>query len=78
VDEIGRMQLLCPEFVDAVRRLLGGPVPVVATVASKGGGLIAEVKGRQDVRLVEVTEENRGRLPEELEAWVRSAAAKEA
>jgi uncharacterized protein (TIGR03067 family) len=32
------MELLCPQFVDAVPRLLRGPVPVVATVAVKGGG----------------------------------------
>jgi nucleoside-triphosphatase len=71
IDEIGKMELLCPEFVDAVRRLLGGPVPVVAAVAMKGGGLIAEAKTREDVRLVEVTDENRDSLPAELEAWVR-------
>src|SRR5260370_14964838 len=33
VDEIGKMELLCREFVTAVPRLLGGPVMVVATVA---------------------------------------------
>ena len=74
VDEIGKMELHCNEFVDAVRRLLDGPVPVLATVAMKGGGLIAEVKGRQDVRLVEVTEKNRDGLPAGMEGWVRSAA----
>jgi nucleoside-triphosphatase len=71
VDEIGKMELFCGEFVDAVRCLLDGPVPVVATVAMRGGGLIAEVKARQDVRLVRVTEENRNQLPGELEGWVR-------
>lgn len=71
VDEIGRMELFCPEFVDTVRRLFGGPVPVLATVAMKGGGLIAEVKGRDDVRLVEVTAANRDGLPVELKGWAR-------
>jgi len=71
IDEVGKMELFCAEFVDAVRRLLAGPVPLLATVAMKGGGLIAEVKGREDVRLVEVTLANRDRLPTELEAWVR-------
>jgi len=42
-------------------------VPVVATVALKGQGLIATVKARQDVRLVRVTNDNRDGLPEELE-----------
>jgi hypothetical protein len=40
-------------------------------VALRGGGLIAEVKPRKDVRLIEVTPENRDRLPGEIEAWVR-------
>ena len=71
------MELLCPQFVGAVPWLLGGPVPVVATVASRGGGLIASAKGRPDVELVGVSEENRGRLPAELEAWARGRSAKE-
>jgi nucleoside-triphosphatase len=71
MDEVGKMELLCPEFVDAVRRLLDGPLPLLATIALKGGGLVAEVKARPDVRLVEVTEANRDGLPADLEASVR-------
>jgi nucleoside-triphosphatase len=73
IDEVGKMELLCPPFVEVVPRLLGGPVRVVATVARKGGGLIAEVKARGDVRLVEVTPENRDGLPAELEGWVHGS-----
>jgi hypothetical protein len=51
-------------------------VPVVATVASRGGGLIAGAKARPDVRLVEVSEDNRGGLPAELEAWARGWLAR--
>jgi len=40
------------EFKEAVPRLLDGPVPVVATVALRGGWLIAKVKARPDVRVV--------------------------
>jgi nucleoside-triphosphatase len=75
VDEVGKMELFCPEFVDAVSRLLDGPTPVVATVAMRGCGLIAAVKAREDVRLVEVTTENRDGLPEDLEAWVRRSTS---
>ena len=52
--------------------------PVLATVALKGVGLIAGAKARSDVRLVEVTPENRDSLPAELEAWARTACRKEA
>ena len=43
MDEIGKMELFCPAFVEAVPRLLEGSFPVVATVALKGQGLIAAV-----------------------------------
>jgi nucleoside-triphosphatase len=71
IDEVGKMELFCPAFVEAVPRLLDGTAPVVMTVAQKGQGLIAQVKARADVCLVQVTEANRDRLPEELKAWVR-------
>src|SRR5262245_50547875 len=74
VDEVGKMELLCPGFAAAVRRLLDGPAPLLATVALKGGGLIAEAKSRPDVRLLEVTAANRDGLPAELEAWARGWA----
>jgi len=70
IDEVGKMELFCPAFVEAVPKLLDGAVPVVLTVAQKGQGLIAQVKARADVRLVTVTEANRDGLPEELERWV--------
>jgi nucleoside-triphosphatase THEP1 len=78
IDENGKMELLCPQFVAATRRLLDGPVPLVVPVALRGGGLIEEAKGREDVRLVEVTLENRDGLPAELEAWVRGSLGEQA
>jgi nucleoside-triphosphatase len=71
IDEIGQMELHCPAFVERVPHLLSGPVPVVATVALKGSGLIAQVKAREDARLVQVAYANRDKLPEELEGWLR-------
>lgn len=71
IDEIGKMELLCPPFVAAVPHLLDDRVPVVATVALKGPGLIAAVKTRPDTRLVMVRNDNREGLPEELEGWLR-------
>jgi nucleoside-triphosphatase len=68
IDEIGKMECLCPAFVPAVRRLLDGPVSVLATVALRGGGFIAEVKARPDVRLVAVDPANRDALPSQIVA----------
>ena len=71
LDEIGKMECLCPAFVEAVRRVLDGPAPVLATVALKGGGLIAGVKARPDVGLVTVGPANRDDLPDRLASILR-------
>jgi nucleoside-triphosphatase len=71
IDEIGKMELRCPSFVEVESRLLDDGVPVIATVALRGPGLIAQVKARGDVRLVELSRHNRQQLPEELESLVR-------
>jgi nucleoside-triphosphatase len=71
IDEIGKMELLCPAFVEVVPRLLDGPVPVLATIALRGSGLITQVTDRADVCLEHVTPQDRDSLPEELERWLR-------
>ena len=71
IDEIGKMECHCPQFIEAVSRLLLGPVPLVATIALRGSGFIAEVKNRPDVQIVEVTNGNRQTLPEQIAAWVK-------
>jgi len=63
IDEIGKMECFSFPFVAAVRELLDGTTPIVATVAGKGGGFIAEVKTRTDVEVREVTHSNRDELP---------------
>jgi nucleoside-triphosphatase len=63
VDEIGKMESLSPRFAAAVRVALDSPVPVLGTIARSGGALIAEVRWRPDVTLVDVTLENRDGLP---------------
>jgi nucleoside-triphosphatase len=70
VDEIGKMECLSERFVEAVRRLLAGPTPVIATVAQRGAGFIAEVKARRDVELIHVTRANRDDLPGLVLAWL--------
>jgi len=62
IDEIGKMEMFSDVFVEAATRVLDGPVPVLATIAAKGGGLIARVKERPDVELIKVTAANRDEL----------------
>jgi nucleoside-triphosphatase len=68
IDEIGKMECFSLRFVTAVRSLLDGRRPMVATVAIKGGGFIAEAKARPDVEIWQVTKANREELPERLAA----------
>jgi len=75
VDEIGKMECLSSRFVGAMRALLDSTRPVLATVAQRGGGFIAEVKHREDVLLWEVTLGNRDEMPDRLLAWLRSTRA---
>jgi nucleoside-triphosphatase len=66
VDEIGKMESLSPRFAAAVRAALDSSLPVLGTIARSGGALIAEVRRRPDVMLVDVTLENRDGLPAKI------------
>ncbi len=70
VDEIGKMECLSSTFVGAMRRLLDSRATVVATVAQRGSGFIAEVKQRKDTELWEVTRANRDELPRRILEWL--------
>jgi nucleoside-triphosphatase len=48
---------------------------VVATIALRGDGFIAEFKNRPDVQIVEVTQANRQALPAQIAAWVKQFTA---
>jgi len=70
VDEIGRMECMSDAFVKTMRRLMDSGIPMVATIAERGHGFIAEAKGRQDAEIWQVTRENRDRLPMRARAWL--------
>lgn len=70
LDEIGKMECHSERFVEAVEALLEGDLPLVATVARRGGGFIADVRDHPDATLREVTYANRGELPAEVRTWI--------
>ncbi len=74
VDEVGKMECFSPAFVMAMRELLDSTKPVIATVARRGGGFIAEVKAREDTELLEVMRANRDELPDRVLAWLAGHA----
>jgi len=76
VDEIGKMECCSEAFVSAVRRLLASPALLLATIARRGGGLIAEAKTMPGVQLWELTRSNRDELPHHAIAWLQAARAR--
>jgi nucleoside-triphosphatase len=64
IDEIGRMECFSAPFVQLTRAVLGGAVPVLATIALTGGSFMQEVRLRPDVELLTITVANRAELAE--------------
>ena len=63
VDEVGKMECLSARFVAALEALWCQPVPILASVAEKGGGFIQKIKENPGIILVHVTPSNRDGLP---------------
>ncbi|MEM6732301.1 MAG: nucleoside-triphosphatase, partial [Myxococcota bacterium] len=70
VDEVGKMECFSPRFEKKVRKLLDGALPVLGTVSEGGGGLMADVRGHPEVRLVELTHETRDEVLIEVQNWL--------
>lgn len=64
IDEIGKMELKSEKFRDLIADLFARSCHLLATVPKRGDGLVEEIKRRKDIELIEVTRENRDRLPE--------------
>ncbi len=62
IDEIGKMECLSNPFKNLLKKILDSGKLIIATIALKGGGLIAEIKEREDVKLFELTQRNREAL----------------
>ena len=66
IDEIGKMELFSQKFRNKLIDLLARPSHLLATIAKKGKGFIEQIKGRNDLELIEVTRENRDQLAEQI------------
>ncbi len=72
IDEIGRMECLSAKFRELITSLLTSNAAVIATIASKGGGFINEVKSSPGNILYELAERNRDTLLQDIAGLVRS------
>ncbi|WP_369142076.1 nucleoside-triphosphatase [Streptomyces sp. R44] len=75
IDELGRMELACPAFRDAVDALFVAEVDVVATVHVHRDPFTDALRRRADIEVVPLTAANRDALPGELATRLRQRRA---
>ena len=66
IDEIGKMECLSENFVEAVRKLFASNKAILATVAQKGTGLISEVKQYVGIRTFSLKPQTREKIMAEI------------
>ncbi len=71
IDEIGKMECLSKKFCKYIIEFLDSERPVVATIADKGTGVIAEIRKRSDVKLFEAAPEKQDLALKELTMEIR-------
>ena len=74
IDEIGKMELFCGPFKDAVLQAVGGPHTVVATVMAAPNSWVDSLKMMPQVEIWEVTVKNRDRLADRVIRWTQAKA----
>ena len=65
-DEIGKMECFSNKFKTLVKDLLDSEKIFISTIALKGSGFIAEVKKRNNIKLLEMSLANRNSLSSEI------------
>jgi nucleoside-triphosphatase len=70
VDEIGKMELFCEAFKEAVGEAVESENPVLATIMRGSRPWVDELKAKEEVEVWEVTVENRDALPERVRQWL--------
>ncbi|MBW2023141.1 MAG: NTPase [Deltaproteobacteria bacterium] len=66
IDEIGKMECFSLLFCEALVQVLSSQNPVIASIALHGPPFIKDIKARNDILLIEVTEKNRNKLTDEI------------
>lgn len=72
IDEIGKMECLSPLFRQTLVKILDSKHHVIGSIAQKGDRFIQEIKERNDIMLVDVSEKNRDKLADSLITIVSS------
>jgi len=62
IDEIGKMELLSPQFQEAVEKALNADNPVLGTITLARHPFAQKIKSRDDIKIYEVTKENQDEI----------------
>lgn len=74
IDEIGPMELCSRSFIEAVEEAVNSGNLVLATIHYRAQHpLVRSVKSRKGIEVINVTEENRGRLPRQITRKILNA-----
>lgn len=76
IDEIGKMELLSPQFQEVVEKALNADNPVLGTVTLAHHPFAQKVKAREDVKIFEVTRENRDEILKTLTKELKKIKSK--
>lgn len=71
IDEIGKTECESKKFCKIILNLLDAKKPVIASITDKGTGFVSDIRKREDVRIFEVTEQNRDIRLKELTMVIR-------
>ena len=74
IDEIGKMELYSEEFRKALEAAFDANIDLVATIMLKDTGLTRTLKTKPDVKVIEITKENREELSKEVLSWLGGAS----
>jgi len=72
IDEIGKMECFSLKFKEAALRALDSSNIVIGTITLGGDEFIQNIKKREDIEIIEVTLENRDRLPNVIFEKIKS------
>lgn len=68
IDEIGKMEMLSEKFCEAVIEALDSDKPIIVTLHKKSRTpLLQDVRRRDDIRILEVTDVNKNLLPYKIQ-----------
>jgi len=75
LDELGKMELYCPEFQRAVIKALDSPNPLLGVIQMSKNPFLDSIRARKDVRIITLTHENRDTVPDEVLSALLSLSA---